>query len=61
MNKQKMLIPKNKLLEYNFDELKNEYVHINKEKTIKIDDVISAVITTTGYNNQSYSCFGSIV
>ena len=60
LDKQKMLIPKNKLINYTFYEIDSSYIHnTDKSNIIKIDDTISAVISVVGYNNQSYSCFGS--
>jgi DNA-directed RNA polymerase subunit E'/Rpb7 len=61
MDKQKMLIPKNKLTDYDFLDSDNTYKHKTTKKTINIGDNITAVVTVTGYNNQSYSCFGCIV
>jgi DNA-directed RNA polymerase subunit E'/Rpb7 len=61
MEKQKMLIPKSKLTDYTFVESSNIYTHKKNGKNINIGDKITCVVSASAYNNQSYSCFGSIV
>jgi DNA-directed RNA polymerase subunit E'/Rpb7 len=61
LEKQKMLIPANKMDDYVFSESGSVYIHKTTSKTIKMGDMIKAVVTVVGYNNQSYSCFGCIV
>ena len=59
MDKQKMLIPKNNLQDYTYDE--NQKIYYNDDKTIKVGDEITGIVTATRYINENYSCFGSIV
>jgi DNA-directed RNA polymerase subunit E'/Rpb7 len=58
-NKQKMLIPKNLLTDYDF--ISNTYVNKKTEKTIHVDDEIDVIVTACKYNKKSFGCFGSIV
>jgi DNA-directed RNA polymerase subunit E'/Rpb7 len=60
LDRQKMLIPKAKLQDYNFDENKKQYTDKNKN-IIKLGQKIEAIMTGVVYNNKTFSCFGSIV
>tara|TARA_A100001015_G_C15010094_1_gene722617 strand:- start:216 stop:695 length:480 start_codon:yes stop_codon:yes gene_type:complete len=59
MNKQKMLIPKNNLTDYEYDE--KEKIYKNDDINIKNGDRIKAIITNVGYSNNKYSCFGKLI
>ena len=62
MDKQKMLIPKSNLTEYNFDDTNQIYVHKKiKDKSLKQEDEVEAIITAVGYNSKKFSCFGKII
>jgi DNA-directed RNA polymerase subunit E'/Rpb7 len=58
-DKQKMLIPKNLLSDYDF--ISNTYVHKETKNTIHIEDEINVMVTACKYNKKSFGCFGSIV
>ena len=61
-NKQKMLIPRNNIIKYNFNEHNNTYINKNDNNdTIKINDEIQVIVTASKYNKKNFSCFGSIV
>ena len=57
--RQKMLVPKLYLKEYTFDE--SVPCYRNGDDIIKAGDVISAMVTASQYNNNTFSCFRSIV
>jgi DNA-directed RNA polymerase subunit E'/Rpb7 len=59
-DKQKMLIPKNLLNDYEFDDETGTYKNKNTNKIVKIDDDINVIVTASEYNKKDYSCFGSI-
>lgn len=60
LNKQKMLIPKSNLNKFIFNEELQIYQD-EKDNKIKIGDIINAKMSAVSYNNQTYSCFGTIV
>jgi DNA-directed RNA polymerase subunit E'/Rpb7 len=61
MNRQKMLIPRMYLNDYNFDEV-NECYRFKNDDTITISegDDAEAVVTASQYSKNNFSCFGSL-
>ena len=58
-NKQKMLIPRKNIEEYDFNEEKNRYE--TKTSQIKLDDKVRVKITASQYRKKSFSCFGTLI
>ena len=58
-NKQKMLIPRKNIEEYDFNEVKNRYE--TKTSQIKLDDKVRVKITASQYRKKSFSCFGTLI
>lgn len=59
--KQKMLIPVSNLVNYKFNEAENVYINTETKNKISIGNTISIQVTAAKYNNQNFSCVGSIV
>ena len=59
MNRQKMLIPRSNLTDYEYQE--KEKIFKNDNINIKNGDIVKAIITNVGYSNNKYSCFGKLI
>jgi DNA-directed RNA polymerase subunit E'/Rpb7 len=58
-NKQKMLIPRKNIEEYDFLEDKNRYE--TKTSQIRLNDKVKVKITASQYRKKSFSCFGTLI
>ncbi len=61
LNRQKVLIPRMYLDDYDFNDVLNRYKHKESDKTISEGDQITIKVTASQYNKSGFSCFGSIV
>ena len=58
--RQKMLIPRMYLKEYEFDEALQCYRSLEESTTISEGDEVEAVVTAAQYSKNTFSCFGSL-
>lgn len=59
LNKQKMLIPRDNIKDYIFDE--EQGVYKNGERIIQQDSKVKVKVTASQYRKKSFSCFGSLI
>lgn len=59
LDKQKMLIPKESIKDYKFDEDKNIYK--KGDSVITQDTKVKVRVTASQYRKKSFSCFGSLI
>jgi DNA-directed RNA polymerase subunit E'/Rpb7 len=59
LDKQKMLIPKESIKDYKFDEDKNIYK--KGDSVIAQDTKVKVRVTASQYRKKSFSCFGSLI
>lgn len=59
LDKQKMLIPKESIKDYEFDEDKNIYK--KGDSVIAQDTKLKVRVTASQYRKKSFSCFGSLI
>jgi DNA-directed RNA polymerase subunit E'/Rpb7 len=59
LNKQKMLIPRDNIKDYSFDE--DQGVYKNGDRIIEQDSKVKVKVTAAQYRKKSFSCFGSLI
>ena len=59
MERQKMLIPRKELNNYDYDETNMKYV--NEEEEIVIGSKLKVKVTASQYRKKNFSCFGKLV
>jgi DNA-directed RNA polymerase subunit E'/Rpb7 len=61
LNRLKILIPLSTIIDYEYNQIKNNFTNKKNGKVINLNDDLKVVISGTKYSKQNFSCFGKLL